>query len=275
MPWSRVFPLKLTGHQLVTKVPVFYGTWRFINTFKRASHLSLSWDSSIQSMTPSHFLKICLNIILPSMPGSSTWYVPQVSPPKPYIHLPSPTCAYMPHRSYFSWFYHLNIWWVQVMKHVIMQSSKLPCYLVALRSKHFPQYAILSHPQPMFYPHLWDQVSHPHKTGKIIVLYILFFTFLIANWKTIFSTKWWQAFPEFNLLLIFSWMQFRCVGLFPTIWLQQCQLNVLISGPLSKMHITWSHMINQWVRWQTYTTAYLMTFYPLLESTYMKILFSQ
>jgi hypothetical protein len=29
----------------------------------------------------------------------------------------------------------------------------------------------------MFHSHLRDQVSHPHKTGKIIVLYILFFTF--------------------------------------------------------------------------------------------------
>jgi len=30
-----------------------------------------------------------------------------------------------------------------------------------------------------------DQVSHPYeKTGKIVVLYILIFKFLIANWKT-------------------------------------------------------------------------------------------
>jgi hypothetical protein len=36
----------------------------------------------------SHFLKIHLNIILPSMPGSSKWT--QVSPPKLCIHLSSP-----------------------------------------------------------------------------------------------------------------------------------------------------------------------------------------
>ena len=33
--------------------------------------------------------------------------------------------------------------------------------------------------------HVSDQVSHPHKTtGKIMVLSILIFKFLVANWKT-------------------------------------------------------------------------------------------
>jgi len=50
-PCSRVLLEKLTGSQLVLKFPAFYGTRRFITAFTRAHHLSLSWTSSIQSLT--------------------------------------------------------------------------------------------------------------------------------------------------------------------------------------------------------------------------------
>ena len=72
-PRSRVLE-KLTGFfQLVKKFPTIYGTRRFIAAFPSARNLSLSWARSIQSMSPSHFLKIHFNIILPSTPGSSMW----------------------------------------------------------------------------------------------------------------------------------------------------------------------------------------------------------
>jgi hypothetical protein len=49
--WSRVVLEKLTGFQLV-KFPTFYGTQRFITTFTRTCHLSLSWARSIKSLSP-------------------------------------------------------------------------------------------------------------------------------------------------------------------------------------------------------------------------------
>jgi hypothetical protein len=41
-PWSRVLPEKLKRPELLKKFPAFYGTRRFITTFTRACHLSLS-----------------------------------------------------------------------------------------------------------------------------------------------------------------------------------------------------------------------------------------
>jgi hypothetical protein len=53
-----------------------------------------------------------------------------------------------------------------------------------------------------------DQVSQPYKTtGKIIVLYILTFKFCYSKLEDKrFCTEWQEAFPDFNLLLISSWI---------------------------------------------------------------------
>jgi hypothetical protein len=55
-----------------------------------------------------------------------------------------------------------------------------------------------------------DQVSHPYRTtDKIIVLYILIFTFFDSGREDRrFWTDWYQALPNFSLLLISSWINF-------------------------------------------------------------------
>ena len=51
----------------------------------------------------SHFLKIHVNIILPSTPGSPNRSLPQASPPKSFIHLSSsPYALHAPPISFFS-----------------------------------------------------------------------------------------------------------------------------------------------------------------------------
>jgi len=103
----------------------------------------------------SHFLKIHLNIILLSMPGSSKWSRP--------LRLPhqNPVCtSTLPHTCYIarpphsSWFDHPNNngWAVQIIKLHIMQFSAFPCYLVPLRPKYSPQHPIIKHPQPTLLP---------------------------------------------------------------------------------------------------------------------------
>ena len=49
-PWCRVLLEKLTGLQLVKKLPAFHGTRRFITALTSVRHLSLSWASPIQSI---------------------------------------------------------------------------------------------------------------------------------------------------------------------------------------------------------------------------------
>ena len=67
---------KITVSQLVKKSPQFYGNRRFITAFTQARYLSLFPTRSIQSMpSPSHLLKIHFNIILPSTPWSSNWFL--------------------------------------------------------------------------------------------------------------------------------------------------------------------------------------------------------
>jgi hypothetical protein len=107
-PCIRALFEKLTGLQLVKKFPTFYGTRRFITAFISTRQMSLSWASSIQSITPtSHFLKINLNIILLSTPGSPQWSLSLRFPHQNPVNAPSLLHThYMPRPSHSSRFYH-------------------------------------------------------------------------------------------------------------------------------------------------------------------------
>jgi hypothetical protein len=49
---SRVLLGKLAGSLLVKKFTALYGTWSFITAFRGVRHLSRSWATSIQSLSP-------------------------------------------------------------------------------------------------------------------------------------------------------------------------------------------------------------------------------
>jgi hypothetical protein len=80
---------------------------------------------------------------------------------------------------------------MQIMKLLIMRPPPVPFYLIPLRPKYPPQHVTLT---PCAYvPHLnmTDQVSHPNKTGKFIVMYIWICIFLDSKQEDKrFCTKW-------------------------------------------------------------------------------------
>jgi hypothetical protein len=101
----------------------------------------------------SHFLKIHLNIIPQSTPGSPQWSLSlRFSLPKPCTRLSPRHPHYMP-RPFHSRFYHRHSsgWGVQIIKLLIMKFSPLPCYLIPRRPK-YSQHPTLKHPQPPFLP---------------------------------------------------------------------------------------------------------------------------
>ena len=62
-----------------------------------------------------------------------------------------------------------------------------------------------------------DQVSHLCKiTGKIIVLCFLIFLCFVSKLEDKgFCTLWQQAFPDFSLLSISTWIKFWFIGIVP------------------------------------------------------------
>jgi hypothetical protein len=111
-----------------------------------------------------HFLKIQLNIILPSMPGSSKWSLSLRFLYQNLVYTnPLPHTRYMPHPSHSSRFDNLkNIGsGVKITKVLIMYLPPLTCYPVPLRPKYYPRHPILKQLCLHASLKVSNQASHP------------------------------------------------------------------------------------------------------------------
>ena len=128
----------------------------------------------------SHFLKIHLNIILPSAPGSSKCsFSLRFAHKNPVYTSTLPRTCYMPHPPHYSRFNHLkNTGWEYRSWGSCLYSFffPFPCYFVNLKSKYSSQHHILENPQLTFFPQSEQPSFTPTQNNcKSIVLYILKF----------------------------------------------------------------------------------------------------
>ena len=129
-----------------------------------------------------------------------------------------------------------------------MQSPPFPRYLVPPRSKYSPQHHVLKHPQLSFLPQCqWPSFTHIQNNRQN---YTSIYQFLDSNLEDKrFCSEWWQAFPDLNLLLISSTIEFWFVKVVP---------KYLNSSTLSKVLLS---ILALWIRpafWSRDTTMFLV-----------------
>jgi hypothetical protein len=138
---EQVLVQKLTVTQLVKKFPAFY--YKPEGSLP-CSHESPSLVTILSQLNPIHnfppyFFKVHYNIILPSAPGSSKWFLHSNFPTSvlwALISLMPVTCP-PPPTKFLNFTNLINIWWrVQNKKFLIIKIFTVSFYILPLRIKY-------------------------------------------------------------------------------------------------------------------------------------------
>ena len=130
---------------------------------------ALFWARSIQSIPPSLFQKIHLNIVISSTHGLSKWSLSlRIAHQNPVCTTPHPHTHYITRPSHSSLFDHLNIigWHYKSLNSLLCSFLQSPGTSSVSNTKYSPEHPIFKHPQPMFLPQCERPSFKPIKINR-------------------------------------------------------------------------------------------------------------